>query len=192
MNNNLPFQDFATATVRRGSKTEDSLGFRGWVKTVCRGPDGDIKWVDEGKNFVCNEGIDYILGTAILDSATLYVGLLGAGTPAAAWTMTEAGGSTGAPSDTNGDREIHGEYSEATRPAWGQDAAASQAVSNSTAVSFSINGTATVTGAFLSTVNTKNNQTGTLVAAKLFTGGNKAVSNGDTLEVTYTITGSSS
>ena len=52
-------------------------------------------------------------------------------------------------------------------------------------------GTITVTGAFVTTVSTKNDQTGTLVAAKLFSSG-KAVDNGDTLSVTYTITGSSS
>jgi len=150
------------------------------MKTVCRDKDGNIKWVDEGPNLVVNTGISYILGTAILDSATLYVGLLEASpSPAAGWTMssiTEAAG-----------------YDEATRPSWGQDAESSQAVSNSTAVTFTMDGNDTsIGGAFISTVSTKDDTSGILIAAKAFTGGNKTVADNDTLEVTYTITGSSS
>ena len=46
-----------------------------------------------------------------------------------------------------------------------------------------------MTGAFITTVNTKNNQTGTLIAAKTFASA-KAMDNGDTLQVTYAINGS--
>jgi len=187
----MGFGDQTAAVVRRQPDADENLNIAGYCKVVCRGPDGAVKWVEEGKNYVVNEGIDWILTNDTAASATLYIGLLGAGTPAAAWTMTEAGGSAGAPSDLNGDREVHGEYSEATRPAWGQGEPSSQAITNATAASFSITGTITVTGAFVSTVSTKNDQTGTLIAAKLFAS-SKAVDNGDTLDVTYTITGSSS
>jgi hypothetical protein len=53
--------------------------------------------------------------------------------------------------------------------------------------SFSINGTATVGGAFLTSNNTKGGTTGTLFSAADFgSPGDRSVVNGDTLSVTYT------
>jgi len=85
-------------------------------------------------------------------------------------------------------------YSDATRIAFTEDASTTdEAVSNSgSPASFSINATDTVFGAFLTTDSTKSGTAGTLIAAKDFTGGSQAVADGDTLNVTYTITGSSS
>ena len=99
----------AVATRRR--VLEDCIKITGHVIFKCYDKHGRLKWVEEGPNVVVNEGINYIFNND-LAAATLYVGLIGAGTPAASWTMTEAGGSTGALSDTNGDREVHSEYSE--------------------------------------------------------------------------------
>lgn len=178
----IGFGDSCEASVRRAGSEESSLRLSGWFDIVCRDENGVEKWRESGSNIVVNEGIDYILGTAILDSATLYVGLLTASpSPAAGWTMTNAGGAEAAG------------YDEATRPSWGQGAAASQAVTNGTAVDFTMDGTDTsIGGAFITTNNTKDGTTGTLIAAKAFTGGNKTVADNDTLSVTYTITGSSS
>lgn len=179
----MPFGDKCGATLKSRPATEDRLGISGYMKIVCRDKDGNVKWVEEGPNLVVNTGIDYILGTAILDSATIYVGLTnGSPTPAAADTMASHGGWTEAAGYTAG-----------TRPLWSQGAAASQAVTNASAVSFTMDGTdTTIGGAFLTTDNTKDGTTGTLIAVKAFTGGNKTVANNDTLDVTYTITGSSS
>ncbi|GGH14829.1 hypothetical protein GCM10007036_14400 [Alsobacter metallidurans] len=86
-------------------------------------------------------------------------------------------------------------YAAATRPAptWnaatGTGGGAGTAGTGSkatTATAFAINGTATIAGVFLTTVNTKSGTTGTLFSAGAFTGGNRAVVNGDTLNVTYT------
>ena len=177
------FKDLADVVKKTKGKEVSGMVLHGWCKVVCRGPDGKIKWIDEGPNLVVNEGITYILGTAILDSATIYVGLTEASpTPAAGDTMSSHAGWA----------EAAG-YDEATRPSWGQDAAASQAVTNSTAVDFTMDGNDTsIGGAFLTTNNTKDGTTGTLIAVKAFTGGNKTVADNDTLSVTYTITGSSS
>lgn len=182
MKNSVGFGDSAHASVKSNRDSQSSLAINGWVKVVCRDKDGNTKWIDEGPNIVVNTGIDYILGTAILDSATLYVGLLTASpSPAAGWTMTNAGAAEAAG------------YSSGTRPLWGQDAAASQAVTNSTTVDFVMDGADTsIGGAFVTTDSTKDGTAGTLVAAKAFTGGNKTVASSDTLSVTYTITGSSS
>lgn len=180
MDRKIVFRDSATTSIRAKRTQEDQLRIKGYCKAVCRDPEGNIKWIDEGENVVVNEGIDYILGTAILDSATLYIGLFTASpTPLATWTMTNAGGAEAAG------------YDEATRVSWGQDAAASQAVTNSTAAAFTMDGVDTsIGGAFVTTNNVKDGTTGTLIAGKAFTGGNKTVADNDTLEVTYTITGS--
>jgi hypothetical protein len=50
--------------------------------------------------------------------------------------------------------------------------------------SFAINGTAVIAGAFL--CNVASGTSGVLFSAGDFTGGDKSVANGDTLNVTYT------
>ena len=78
-------------------------------------------------------------------------------------------------------------YSEGARPttAWSSASAGSKALSG--ALDFSINAvTQTIAGCFLTTVATKGGTTGTLYSAGAFTGGDKAVTTGDTLQVSYT------
>jgi hypothetical protein len=69
-------------------------------------------------------------------------------------------------------------------------AASSGAKALSSALSFAITGTGTVKGAFLvfgsGASATKDTGTGVLYSAGLFSGGDRAVINGDTLSVTYT------
>lgn len=75
-------------------------------------------------------------------------------------------------------------YSNATRPTWTKNAAASGgAMSNSTSkASFTINATSRVYGAFLATDSTKSGTTGILYGGGLFTStGSRAVQAGDTL-----------
>jgi hypothetical protein len=180
MSKKIGFSDRAEAVVHSKRSTESGLALHGHVKAVCRDKDGNVKWIEEGSNIVVDTGIDYIMGTAVLDTATLYLGLLTATpSPVAGWTMTQAAAAEAAG------------YSSGTRPAWGQGAVSSKVVTNGTAVTFTMDGTDTsIGGAFLTTNATKDDTGGTLVAAKAFSE-NKAVGNGDTLDVTYTITGSS-
>jgi hypothetical protein len=175
------FGDSVDATVRKSDI--DGFTISGHCRVVCKDSSGQVKWVDEGKNIVVNTGLDYMLGTAVVDSATIYVGLTtGSPSPSASDTM----------SSHSGWAEAAG-YTSSTRVAWGQDAASNQAVTNSTAVSFTMNGDDTsIGGAFLTTDSTKDGTTGTLIAVKAFSGGNRTVANNDTLDVTYTISGSSS
>lgn len=75
-------------------------------------------------------------------------------------------------------------YSNATRPTWTKNGAASGgAMSNSASkASFSINATARVYGAFMATNNTKGGTSGSLYGGGLFTStGSRSVLNGDTL-----------
>jgi hypothetical protein len=53
---------------------------------------------------------------------------------------------------------------------------------------FSINATATIGGAFIVTNSTKGGTTGILYGGGAFTEGNRSVVNGDTLNVTVTLT----
>ncbi len=77
------------------------------------------------------------------------------------------------------------------RPTAAFSAASAGAKALSSALAFSITGTGTIKGAFLTfgtgAVNTKDNTGGTLFSAGLFTGGDRAVSNGDTVNVSYSV-----
>lgn len=153
----------------------------------CRGADGRVKWVEDIDNIVVNEGLDDLLDKYLKGStytAAFYVGLIGASpTPAAGHTAAQIGG-------TNGWSEITA-YSEATREALTLGTVSSQSVDNSASkASFSINGTATVGGAFVITNNTKGGTTGVLYGAAAFSA-NRSVVNGDTINVTVTATAAS-
>ena len=67
--------------------------------------------------------------------------------------------------------------------AWNAASAGSKA---STATSFSINATATIAGALLTVTQVRATTTGVLYSAGSFSGGNRSVASGDTLNVTYT------
>jgi hypothetical protein len=144
---------------------------------------GVVLWEDEGPNLVVDEGINWILSND-LAAATVYVGLTtGSPTPAAGWGMTDAAGIEAAG------------YDEATRPVWGATLTA-KVLANSSPVVFTMDGTdTTVGGGFLCIGNnTKDNgASGTLLALKAFTSGNRTgIVDGDVLNATITLTGSSS
>lgn len=158
--------------------------FRNFYKVECYDKDGNLKWVDGGENIIVNEGLDDILDKYYKGSAytaAFYVGLTdGTPTVAAGDTMASHAGWV----------EVTA-FSEAVRQTLTLGTVASQSVDNSASkASFSINASATVGGFMLSTNNTKGGSTGVLVGAVAFTGGDKAVDNGDTLNVTVTLTAS--
>ena len=76
-----------------------------------------------------------------------------------------------------------------TRPAYVEAAASSAVTTNSASkAEFAINDTETMKGAFL--VSDASGTAGVLLCTGLFTGGDQAVSSGDTLRVTVAITAS--
>lgn len=79
-------------------------------------------------------------------------------------------------------------YSEAVRQTWDPGSASARSLSNGTAVTFSINGTGTVKGLFTISDSTKSGTTGTLFSTASFSS-TVAVINGDSLKVTYTVSG---
>lgn len=167
------------AIGRDGGMAEDAKA-TGVYTVECRGADGKLKWSEDFRNLVDTAGKNNLLDTFFAGSAytaAFYLGLVdGATTPTYAATDTMA-------SHSGWTENVS--YSAATRPAvsWNAASAGSKA---STAVSFSINATATIAGAFLTTNNTKSGTTGILYSAGSFSAGNRPVLSGDTLNVTYT------
>lgn len=91
------------------------------------------------------------------------------------------------PADTMASKSFNetAPYSNATRPAWTKNGAASGgAMSNSSSkASFTVNTTGRVFGAFLASDSTKSGTAGSLYGGGLFTSGSRQVVNGDTLNV---------
>lgn len=173
-----------SSVVSQGGAQDGIRG--GGVFTVqCHDKDGNLKWEAKSPNLVVNVGLKdmndkYFTGSGY--TATWYLGLYGAGltnNPAAGDTMASHAGWT----------EVIA-YSQATRPAATFSAATTadpSVISNtgSPAV-FSINGSTTVGGAFLTSDNVKNGTSGILFSAADFQApGDRAVVSGDTINVTY-------
>jgi hypothetical protein len=178
--------DLVSSTVQKGNGVGEGIRGGGVFTVTCFDKDGNLKWEAKSPNLVVNVGLQdmntkYFSGSGY--TAAWYIGLYGAASsndPAAGDTMSSHAGWT----------EVTA-YSQATRPAatFGTATTADPSVidnSGSVAV-FSINGTTTVGGAFLTSDDTKSGTSGTLFSAADFEApGDRAVVNGDTLNVTYT------
>ena len=186
-NDKVKSQDVATSSLIAGGSAADSASAKGVYKIQCHDAQGNLKWEAEAPNLVVNEGLQdmnakYFTGTTY--TAAWYLGLYGSGatnSPAAGDTMSSHAGWT----------EVVA-YSQATRPActFGTPTTANPSVATNSAspATFSINGTTTVGGAFLTSNNTKSGTTGTLFSAADFgSPGDRSVVSGDTLSVTYTL-----
>lgn len=177
---NLSAIDASGAAVARFAGQEEQANATGVYTVECIGADGQVKWSETFKNLVTTVGKNDLLDKYLSGSsytAAWYLGLVnGSSSPTydAADTMSSHAGWT----------EVTA-YSESTRPAPSFNAASGGSKSSS-ATAFSINGTATVAGAFLTSNSTKSGTSGILYSAGNFSGGNRSVVSGDTLNVTYT------
>lgn len=163
------------------------LALKGRYEVVCRDKNGKEKWRDTIENAIVNDAIDQILNTMFDDLAQIASG---------SWFMAII---NNAPAPTLADTDTyqsHAGWVEFTgytgaRPAWGQGTAAAKVITNAAAVSFSITAAATVHGMFICTDSTKGDSGAgpDLWGHGQFTQGNKIIAIGDTLEVTYTLSG---
>lgn len=182
-------RECSDASVIRGSGLDEGAEAHGRYEIECIGADGRLKWREVIDNVVVTVGKNLALDTFLAGSGYTvvgpYMGLISSvsySTVLAGDTMAshpgwlEAGGAT-APT-YSGNRKT---------AVWAAAASGSKALS--TALSFAITSSGTVKGAFLcygsGALNTKDNTAGVLWSAGTFSTGDKAVVNGDTLNVNY-------
>lgn len=143
--------------------------------------DGRLKWKDTFHNDVVTVGKNKLFDVGFRNQTQItawYFGL-----------VDNSGFTAFAAADTISSHTGWNEftsYSDSTRIAWSPDAAASGSITNSTAATFSINGSGTLKGLFLVSENTKGGTSGTLWGTAAFST-TQPVSNGDSFKVTYTI-----
>lgn len=177
---------FAVAMISKLVKELED--FERYMDSLC-----EVKWDQYAPNVVTTVGANLALDTILAGSAYTvtgpYMGLIGAvsyvsvpviaDTMASHATWTEAG-TTNAPTYTGPRKTI----------SW--SAAAAKSKSPSAAPVFAITGTGTAKGVFLvygsGAVSTIDSTAGTLYSAGLFSGGDQAVVNTNTLTVTYAAT----
>lgn len=154
-----------------------AIAMKSIYRFECVGADGEVKWVEECENLVVDAGLNDILDKYFKGSsytADWYVGLKGAGSVAAGDTLASHAGWSEVSAYTG------------NRKALTLGSVASKSVDNSaSAASFAINGTATVAGGFVCDADT--GTTGVLYGAADF-GTSRSVIDGDTLNVTVTLT----
>lgn len=193
------------ATVQRGAGHSEQAHAEGYYVIECVGADGNLKWKDHINNVVTTEGKNAALTHFLKAGAvapTVRMGLIedtgygfaGAnGSGVAATNLAASITAVGGASPANGWNEA-ASATLATRgtPTFGTAAAGSLALSSNQ--SFSIIATDTIKGVFLliptaalvAPVSTVGSTAGVIYSAGLFSGGDKAVGNGDTLSVSYT------
>ena len=185
INNTAGTNELMAASITTAKATQEKVKGGGVFTLTCFDKDGNLKWESVSPNLVVNVGLQdmntqYFKGAAY--TAAWYIGLYGAAasnTPAAADTMSSHAGWT-----------ENVTYSQATRVAvtFGTATTADPSVISNSAspATFTINGTTTVGGAFLTTGSAKSGTAGTLFSASDFAApGDRAVVSGDTLTVTY-------
>ena len=160
------------------------MNLKGKFQVEHRDSDGNLKAVYDFPNGIVDEGLNHILDTQFHGSTavtTWYIGL-----------VDNSGWTAFADADTlashSGWTELT-DYTESARVEWDEDAASSRSITNTTTADFSMNATNNVKGIFVSSNSTKSTgNTGTLWSTAAFSSV-VAVANGDTLKVTYTVSG---
>jgi hypothetical protein len=143
----------------------------------CFDKDGNLKWQEGFENIVVTAGLNKYLDATLktgLTTPAWYVGLKNTTAAVAADTMSSKGWS-----------EVTA-YSESVRQTYTPGTISGGSVDNSgSKATFSINGSATIGGAFLADNSTKGGTTGTLLGAGEFSS-SRSVISGDTVRVTLT------
>ncbi len=144
---------------------------------------GKLIGVYKVPNGIVDVGMEHILDTEFVagaQSTTWYTAL-----------VDNSGWSAFADADVMGSHAGWSEstvYTAGTRPQWTVGAASSRQVTNASTVDFSINSSATLKGIFICNDSTKGGTAGTLWATASFSS-TVSVQNGDTLKITYTVSG---
>jgi hypothetical protein len=179
--------DKAAASVGMGGEFKSGARGGGVFTVKCFDKDGNLKWEESAHNLVVNEGLqlmndEFFTGSSY--TAAWYLGLVtgpGAGN-------TYAAGDTMASHTGWVENQDYSELVRQTATFGSATLADPSVIDNSGSVAvFSINGTATIAGAFLTDDDTKGGTAGKLFSVSNFTApGDRSVVSGDTLNVTYT------
>jgi len=185
MENKAKSTDSVASSVTQFKDFNEGARGGGTFHFQCFDKDGNLKWEDSAKNLVVNTGLQdmntkYFKGVSY--SAAWYIGLV----------QGPASGNTYAAGNT---LASHAGWTEDTNYSGGNRATATfgtattadpSVIDNSGSVAvFSITGTTTIAGAFLTTTQSNSSTSGLLFSVSNFTGGDRSVINGDTLNVTY-------
>jgi hypothetical protein len=174
----------------------DAYKYRHWnvrpqtrYQVELRDRDGRIKWADDFNNLVTTEGLNTLL------DATFKTGIAHP-----AWFIGLVDGDTGSPpeygaGDTmpshGGWSEFSSGYDEAIRQAFTVGSIAGGSADNGDARAvFTFTGNGTIAGCFLTDDDAKGETDGLLYGVGAFSGGDRAVEDGDTLRVTTTLSAS--
>lgn len=188
LNHKANAADNTAASVAAGTGVKNGVHGGGIFTIHCLDKDGNLKWKDEAHNLVVNVGLKhmndkYFTGSAY--TAAWYLGLI---TGPAAQTTISAGdtlashGATGSGGWTE-DTNYSGSRKSVTFGA-ATTADPSVITNSGSPSSFSITGTTTVAGAFLT--DQVSGTSGILFSASDFQApGDRSVVSGDTLSVTY-------
>lgn len=183
-----------SSTIDRGAREMNKIGMSTLYEVECYGADGVLKWEDTFKNTVVNAGLDDVLNEYFKGSAytaAFYIGLIATSTPtvSAADVMSSHAGWT----ENENYKDTNNGASDVSRPVLTLGTVSSQSVDNTASKGvFAIDtDTQTVGGCFLTDNITKGQATGLLYGGGPFTNGDKSVDDGDTLNVTVTLTAAS-
>ena len=179
----------ADASIIRGGGLGESAEAHGRYEIECIGADGKLKWRETIDNVVQTVGKNLALDTFLAGSAYTVTGPFMGLISSTSFSAVDVG-------DTMASHAGWLEAGAANAPtysgnrktaAWSAATAGAKALS--AALSFAITSSGTVKGAFLvygsGASATKDNSAGTLWSAGTFSTGDKAVVNGDTLNVNY-------
>lgn len=182
-NEKIRSADAVSSGLTAGTRSGEEMMALGHFTAQCFDKDGNLKWEASNHNLVVNVGLQYMCGSALTSTTQItawYIGLYGAGStnnPAASDTLASHAGWTEI-TPYSGNRP-------ACTFATATTANPSVATNSASKAAYSINATATVGGAFLCSA--ASGTSGTLFSAADFTGGDRSVASGDTVNVTYTL-----
>lgn len=188
----LGMGDLCAASAAFGGGAADSVGLEGVYVATCFDADGNEKWSDVIENLTTNVGRKSLLDSYFANTGggAVVMGLAG---PNGSSTFTPA--YTDTQSSHSGWYEVGAAnaptYSGSRKtPSFSAATSANPSVlATSAAVVFSMTGSGTVSGAFINIGGsaTIDNTTGTLFSIGAFTAGDKIVTSGDTINVTYSL-----
>jgi hypothetical protein len=177
--------DQVAAMVEKQTGSFDGAMGGGTFYVTCYDQDGNLKWEAKAKNLVTKAGLQnmndrYFLGSSY--TAAWYIGLV----DNAGFTAYSSDDTMASHAGWNENTSYTG-LNRGTASFGSPTLADPSVISNSSSqASFSVNGTATIRGAFLTTTQDNGTNTGILFSAADFEApGSRSVVSGDTLNVRY-------